>query len=69
MLDLPEPRRRPVVDAALRCSARGWVAKIPSQLASEDTAITALLGFCNPQGREPRTTSTTRTPRIGSTGL
>jgi hypothetical protein len=65
MLDLRDPRRRPVVDAALRCSAHGWVSKLPSQLASEDAAITALLRFRNPQVREPKTTSTTtRRPRI-----
>lgn len=67
MLDLPEPRRRPVVDAALRCSAHGWVSKLPAQLTSEDAAITALLGFRSrrPQAHRAATTSTTtRTPRI-----
>jgi hypothetical protein len=43
MLDLPEPRRRPVVDAALRCSAHGWVASLPSVPTSKDRTIKALL--------------------------
>ncbi|TDW22125.1 NACHT domain-containing protein [Kribbella kalugense] len=43
MLELPEPHRRPVVDAAQRCSLHGWVAALPSAPASEDSTIAALI--------------------------
>ena len=39
MRDLPEPRRRPVVDAALRCSAHGWLPELPTELPAEDSAV------------------------------
>jgi hypothetical protein len=65
MLDLPDPRRLPVVDAALRCSAHGWVPKLPSHLASEDPAVTALLDFRNQPAKETATTGmTARTARM-----
>jgi hypothetical protein len=65
MLDLPDPRRRPVVDAALRCSTHGWVPKLSSHLPSEDPTITALLGFRNQPVQETATTSTApRTIRL-----
>jgi hypothetical protein len=65
MLDLPDPRRRPVIDAALRCSAHGWVPKLPSHLASEDPAIAVLLDFRNQPVKETATTSTAaRAPRL-----
>ena len=61
---LPEPRRRPVIDCALRCSAGGWVSKLPTDLTSTDPAVSALLGYRNPTPTpKGDTTSTyTRTP-------
>jgi hypothetical protein len=58
---LPEPRRRPVIDCALRCSAGGWVSKLPTDLKSADPSVSALLGFRNPTPpTTPETTSTDR---------
>lgn len=45
---LPAPRRRPVIDCALRCSTGGWLSKLPKDLASDDPAVSALLRFRNP---------------------
>ena len=68
MLDLPDPRCRPVVDAALRCSAHGWVPKLPSHLASEDPAIAVLLDFRNQPVKETATTSTAQTAASAASG-
>jgi hypothetical protein len=59
---LPEPRRRPVVDCALRCSAEGWVSKLPEDLTSADPQVTALLSFRNPTPTPRDTQSSTYTP-------
>ncbi|MEU7935754.1 NACHT domain-containing protein [Microbispora bryophytorum] len=42
-LGLPEVRRRPVVDIALRCSAAGWLGQLSATRSSSDRTVTALL--------------------------
>ncbi len=61
---LPEPRRRPVIDCALRCSAEGWISKLPEDVMSADPAVSALLGFRNPTPTPTETQPSiyTRTP-------
>jgi hypothetical protein len=63
VVNLPEARRRPVIDAALRCSAHGWVSKLPSALSSPHDQISALLTFRNPHVSQPEAVNTfTRRP-------
>jgi hypothetical protein len=62
VLDLPEVRRRPVIDAALRCSAHGWVTKLPSTLSSRQAQVSALLELRNPRATGPEHNSS-YTPR------
>ncbi len=59
---LPEPLRMPVVDCALRCSAHGWVSRLPTNLESDAPAIDALLSFRNPTPRPTNFGTSTRTP-------
>jgi len=58
---LPEPRRRPVIDCALRCSAGGWVSTLPKDLTSADFAVGALLGYRNPTPATKDTSPSTYT--------
>jgi hypothetical protein len=64
ILGLPGYRRHPVIDCALRCSAHGWISRLPSDLTSTDPEIEALVGFRNPTpGTEASVSSTdTRNP-------
>jgi hypothetical protein len=62
LLELPEGRRRPVIDAALRCSAHGWIEMMPSAPSSDETAVRAMLELRNPMTPQPQITSTF-TPR------
>ncbi len=48
ILNLSDVRRRPVIDIALRCSAHGWVTKLPTVLTASQEQIIALLAFRNP---------------------
>jgi hypothetical protein len=66
VLELPEPRRRPVIDCALRCSAHGWISRLPSDLMSDDPAIAALLEYRNPtpSAKTPGASTYTRAPRL-----
>jgi len=57
VMHLPEVRRRPVIDAALRCSAHGWATKLPSALSSTHDQIIALLTFRNPGVPQPEVAS------------
>jgi hypothetical protein len=58
VMDLPEVRRRPAIDGALRCSAHGWVQQLPSALWSTHDQITALLTFRNPLVAQPEVVGT-----------
>lgn len=66
LAELPEHRRRPVIDCALRCSAHGWVSRLPSNLESDDAAVEALLEYRNPTPRpkNPGTSTYTPAPRF-----
>lgn len=72
LASLPEPRRRPVIDCALRCSHAGWITKLPVDLHTSDSAVTALLTYRNATRKVKAPTNNaayTRTPRPSQSAL